>query len=82
MCNECERNENTSRRSQYKGVSWHNLSKKWCTQLKFKGEQKYGGVYIEELDAAKKVNQLCEKLGIPPKNPGISSLPNQQLKVA
>jgi hypothetical protein len=68
--------------SQYTGVSWHDRSKKWCVQFKLKGEkQKYGGVYIEELDAAKKVNQLCEEFGIPPKNPVISVMPNQPVRI-
>ena len=48
--------------------------------LYLKGQtQKYGGIFKDELDAAKKVNQLCEKLGIPPKNPEISGIPNQQV---
>jgi len=39
-------------------------------------KQKYCGIYIDELDAAKRVNQLCEEWGIPVWNPGISTTPN------
>ena len=40
-----------------------------------------GGTFNDELDAAKRVNQLCEEMGIPYKNPGISATPNQQCHV-
>merc|ERR1711925_53139 len=44
-----------------------------------KGQKpKYGGIFDDELDAAKRVNQLCGELGIPPQNPTISAMPNQQ----
>ena len=44
-------------------------------------KQKYGGQFNDKLDAAKRVNQLCEELGIPHKNPTISAMPNQQYQV-
>merc|ERR1712096_3148 len=53
--------------------------RKWRARIYPKGQtQKFGGYFKDELDAAKRVNQLCEKLEIPPKNPGISAGPNQQ----
>ena len=54
---------------------------KWYALLYTKEDkkQKYGGYFDNELDAAKKVNQICEKLGIPPKNPEISGIPNQEV---
>jgi len=65
--------------SQYKGVTWHKQSGKWYVQVQVKGQkQKYGGMFKDELDAAKRVNQLCEELGIPSQNPTISAIPNQQ----
>ena len=68
--------------SQYKGVFWNKKYEKWFVVLYLKGQkQKYGGVFKDELDAAKKVNQLCEEFGIPPKNPGITGTQNQQLQV-
>jgi hypothetical protein len=45
------------------------------------GSTKYGGIFNDEMDAAKKVNQLCEEFGIIVKNPGISGVPNSQVKV-
>ena len=44
-------------------------------------KNKYGGYFYDELDAGKKVNQLCEELGLPPQNPGIE-MPNLQSLVA
>ena len=75
----CEKREETS---QYKGVYWEKKSEKWKTQLTLKGQiQKYGGCFKIELDAAKRINQLCEELGIPLQNPGISAIPTQQYQV-
>jgi hypothetical protein len=65
--------------SQYKGVTWNKQRKKWCAQVHYKGGNfKFGGSFKDELDAAKRVNQICEKLGIPSQNPKISTIPNQQ----
>ena len=33
----------------------------------------YGGLFVNELDAAKRVNQLCDEFGIKQKNSGINS---------
>ena len=68
-------------KSQYKGVHLNVKSGKWYARLRLKGQKpKYGGAYFnDELDAAKKANQLCEELGIPLKNPEISGIPNQQV---
>merc|ERR1712034_300891 len=64
--------------SQYKGVYGHKNGK-WLVHMSLKGkQQKYGGYFREELDAAKKVNQLCEEMEIPLQNPGISAIPTQQ----
>merc|ERR1712034_235048 len=67
--------------SQYKGVYWHTQSGKWYAHLRLPtntGQKKFGGAFNDEMDAAKRVNQLCEESGIPRRNPGISSIPNQQ----
>merc|ERR1712034_143133 len=65
--------------SQYKGVHWHKQIGKWYAHLLLDaGKQKFGGVFIDEMDAAKRVNQLCEEMGIPLRNPGISAIPSQQ----
>merc|ERR1712034_34703 len=39
---------------------------------------KYGGYFEDELDAAKRVNQLCKEFGIPSLNTEIGARPNQQ----
>ena len=65
----CEKREKTS---QYKGVSWNQENGQWRAELQFKKQRQNGGYFREELDAAKKVNQLCEKLEIPLRNPGIA----------
>jgi len=66
--------------SKYKGVTWHKDSRKWYVQLRLKqGKSKYGGIFTDELDAAKRMNQLCEEMEIPLQNPEISAIPNQQL---
>merc|ERR1712034_205128 len=65
--------------SEYKGVYWHKQTGKWHVHLRLKGrEPKYGGSFTNELDAAKKVNQLCEIWGIPLQNPEINAIPNEQ----
>ena len=74
--------EKKQKKSQYKGVSWHKMTEKWYVLIHLKGgEKKYGGVFKDELDAANRVNQLCDESGIPAKNPEISTIPNQQYQV-
>ena len=75
----CEKKE---KKSEYTGVYWHSQKKRWFVLICPKGQKrKYGGVFKEELDAAKRVNQLCQELGIPPQNPEISAIPNDQYQV-
>merc|ERR1712034_155931 len=65
--------------SEYRGVSWHKCNRKWRAQLSLKGKiQKHGGIFKNELEAAIKVNQLCEEMEIPLQNPGVSAIPTQQ----
>merc|ERR1712034_211828 len=48
-------------------------------RIYLKGEKpKFGGYFQDEVDAAKKVNQLCEEFEIPLQNPEISAIPNLQ----
>ena len=75
----CEAKEKTS---QYKGVHWNKETQKWRAQLYLKGQAaKYGGYFKDELDAAKRVNQLCRKMKITLQNPGISAIPTQLYQV-
>jgi len=64
--------------SQYKGVYWNNKRRKWYVQLSLNAEKQYCGVFNDEMDAAIRVNEICQEWGIPPQNPGISSMPSQQ----
>jgi len=64
--------------SQYRGVTWHKHRRKWYVQFKVNKEKRKGGYFNDELDAAKRVNQLCEEFGIPPQNPRIGAMPTQQ----
>jgi hypothetical protein len=74
----CEKKEKPS---QYKGVYFHKQSGKWRVQLKLKRQQKCGGYFDHELDAGKRMNQLCEEFGIPLRNPELSAVPNEQHEV-
>ena len=75
----CEAKEKTS---QYKGVTYDKQTGKWSVRFSAKGQnQQYGGPFNEEIDAGKRVNQLCKDFGIPQKNPTISAIPNQPYQV-
>jgi hypothetical protein len=68
--------------SQYKGVSYDKQTGKWDVRVYSKGQKrKSGGRFNDELDAAKRVNQLCEGFGIPQQNPEISATPNEPYQV-
>ena len=72
--------EHKQKTSKYRGVHWHKNCRRW--EVKLQGQKpKYGGTFNDEMDAAKRVNELCEELGIPPKNPGISGKPNHPYQV-
>ena len=55
----CTRQENAKNRkkqantsSQYKGVSWHKIAKKWKAQIRINGKDKHLGLFKIEEDAA------------------------------
>jgi len=63
------------------GVHWSRESKKWHAGFYSKDRKwKHGGSFSKELDAAKRVNQLCEHFKIPEKNPGIGTMQLWQWK--
>jgi len=67
--------------SQYTGVSWNTASGKWHARIYLQGRRmKSSGYFNDELDAAKRVNQLCEEFGIPHKNHGIGTITSQEVK--
>jgi hypothetical protein len=69
--------------SQYDGVFWNKGIGRWYVQIILLTgiEPEYFGSFDDEKEAGKKVNQICEKHGIPLKNPGIGTIPNQQRHV-
>jgi hypothetical protein len=48
--------------SKYKGVSWHKKGRKWQVHLSVAGKRFYGGLFVDEKDAARKANQLMSEL--------------------
>lgn len=44
--------------SKYKGVSWHKKAGKWQVYLCVKGHRIYGGLFTDEICAARKANEL------------------------
>jgi len=58
--------------SKYNGVSWDKRFKKWRIQIKINGNYKPGGVFVDELQAAKRLNRFCVEYGIAPANPEIT----------
>jgi hypothetical protein len=54
--------------SNYTGVYWVKKSNKWAATVVVNSKRYYGGCFDEEIEAAKKVNQLCDELEIERKN--------------
>ena len=64
--------------SNYKEISWDEKRQLWKAEFSFNG--KISKSYFEnELDAVKRINQLCKNIGIPSKNPELPEIPNQQV---
>ena len=53
----------------------------WAVQIYFHNHKYFGGYFNEEIEAAKKVNQLCDEVGIPQKNPEVNEMPITNSKV-
>ncbi len=49
--NNRNRKKKTNRSSQYQGVSWKKINKKWIAQISINGEDKHLGYFDTELDA-------------------------------
>jgi hypothetical protein len=59
--------ENTNRKhlrssSKYTGVSWQKSAGKWRVMIKFKGKQRYLGLYTDELEASQAYQTALNKL--------------------
>ena len=59
--------------SKYVGVFWYQQSQKWRASISVNKKKHYGGTFKSETSAARMVNQMCENLGIPLKNPSFST---------
>jgi cell division protein FtsL len=60
--------------SQYKGVSWEKKLQQWKATVYWKKHIYGAGTYINELDAAKRVNEICDSLGMERKNPEVNTI--------
>lgn len=52
-------NKNTS--SKFKGVYWNSEKMKWTTQIRINGKTKHIGHFAEEIEAAKRYNEMAIK---------------------
>jgi len=66
--------------SKYKGVNWVKKSRKWRAYIYLGDSFKQGGTYNNQLDAAKRVNQMCDEFKIKRKNPDVNASPNPDIK--
>jgi len=62
--------------SEYKGVSWRTRDRKWTVNICIHKIKYYAGDFDEEIEAARKVNQICDGVGIKRKNPQVNATPN------
>lgn len=60
--NSANRKKNPKHTSKYKGVHWHNHTKKWKAEIKINGKKKYLGVFISEEDAAAAYDTAAREL--------------------
>jgi len=82
LCEELANGSNTnSKISKYNGVSWDKEFEKWRIKIKINGKYRTGGVFVDEFQAAKRLNQLCVEYGIEPSNPQIKNVVTEITKV-
>jgi len=62
--------------SKYIGVSSEKENNTWRVVIYVGKEAKFGGRFDNELDAAKRVNQMCDEFKLERKNPEVNGIPN------
>ena len=70
--------ETTQSTSKYDGVSWKEKRNLWQAEFNINGKVKKF-YFDNEVDAAKELNQFCDKMGIPPKIFEICESSNQEV---
>ena len=54
---------------QFDGVTYHYDVEKWRASLYHNGNEKIGGDFATEIEAARRVNDMCKRAGIDVSNP-------------
>merc|ERR1719471_2044860 len=74
---ECKRvrkkKDKNMKKSNYRGVTWDPKKNMWEAQVTYEHTRFPNGHYDTELEAAKAVNQMCNKIGIKLRNPSVDS---------
>jgi len=68
--------------AKYHGIYWCNRSLKWVARPYIEGKQIYGGIFVHQIDAAKRVNGVCVEFNSQQQNPGIGAIYKDKVKTA
>jgi len=72
---ECKRvkkkKDSTYKKSNFRGVTWDIKKNKWEAQVTYEHTRFANGYFDMEIEAAKAVNRMCDKIGIKRRNLGV-----------